>query len=170
MPFEEHTGKENQWWWKRLWKIQIPLMTIITNKLLTWEMLSKRGFEGPGLFSLCRSSDETISHLFSSCPYAGNVWMGIVGMLSARRTHERESATLEVQTKTWWHDEGVGPYEAFHVLFVYSIWKAHDRSIFNNTWNPPHISITLLMNKIEEHKLSTIIPKKGIIRGLVINN
>ena len=130
MSFEEHTGRENQWWWKRLWKIQCPLKTIITmwlafsNKLLTWEMLEKRGFEGPGLCSLCRSSNETSSHLFALCPYAGNVWMGVVGKLSAGRTHERESATLEERSKTWWHDEGVGLYESFPVLFVYSIWEA----------------------------------------------
>ena len=106
--------REDQWWRKRLWKIQIPLKTIITmwlafsNKLLTWEMLQKRGFERLGLCTLCRSSDETSSHLFALCPYEGRIWMGVTDKLTIGSTHERTTSTLEKRTKTWWLDEGVG--------------------------------------------------------------
>ena len=93
-----------------------------------------------------------------------------MGKLSAGRNHERASATLEEQTKTWWHDEGVGLYESFPDIFFYSIWEAHNMSIFNNTWTPPDITISLLMNKIQEHNLNTVISKKRMIKAPIINN
>ena len=57
-----------------------PLKTIITfclemnNKLLTWKKLRKRGFQGPSICILSKSSDEQSLHLSSCCPYAGDVW------------------------------------------------------------------------------------------------
>ena len=138
---EQAAGGEIQWWWKKLWQIQSPLKTVITkwlalsNKLLTWE-IQKRGFEGPGLCPLCRSSDETSSHLFASCPYAGSVWNGVVGKLKADRAHEA-NATLEERTKAWWNDKRVGPFEAFPIMFLYNILEAMNKAIFNNSWIPP---------------------------------
>ena len=70
VAIKELIVREDQWWRKRLWKIQSPLKTIITmwlalsNKLLTWEMLKKRGFEGPGICTLCKLSDEMSYHCF----------------------------------------------------------------------------------------------------------
>ena len=90
--------------------------------------------------------------------------------LTRGRTHERSNATLEGRTKTWWHDEGVGSYEAFPVLFVYSVWEASNRTIFNNAWEPPDLTIVMLMNKIQEHKINTVTTKKRIIRAPVINS
>ena len=101
----------------------------LSNKLLTWEMLKKRGFEGPSIYSLCKMNEETISHLFSLCPYAGSVWIGVTRTLSNKGTHEIQTATLEECTKSWLQDEAVGLYEAFPVLFVYSIWEAQNRTI-----------------------------------------
>ena len=74
--------------------------------------------------------------------------MSVVGKLSADRAHEKAKASLEERSKSWWHDERVGPYEAFPVLFVYIIWEAQNKAIFNNIWTPPDITISLLMNKI----------------------
>ena len=171
---EQAVGGEIQWWRKNLWQIQSPLKTIITkwlaisNKLFAWEMLQKHGFEGPRFFPLCRASDETSSHLFASCPYAGSVWNGVVGKLEADKAHEA-NATLEERTKAWWNDKRVGPFEAFPILFVYSIWVAKNKAIFNNTWIPPNIVISLLMSKIQEHKRDQVIFRTRIIRDPVIN-
>ena len=51
--FLEHQNLEC-WWWSKIWKTNAPLKTVITlwlalnNKLLTWEVLRRRGFEGLG--------------------------------------------------------------------------------------------------------------------------
>ena len=122
-------------------------------------MLQKRGFEGLRLCPLCRSSNETSSHLFTSCSYAGSVWNGVVDKLEADKAH-KAIATLEERTKAWWNDKRVGPFEAFPILFVYSIWEAKNKTIFNNTWMPPDIGISLLMSKIQEHKRDKVISRK----------
>ena len=110
-------------------------------------MLQKRGFEGPGICPLCKSSDETSAHLFTYCSYVGSIWNGIIRKLEAYKAHEA-MVPLEEKTKAWWNDERVGPFEAFPILFVYSIWEARNKTIFNNTWIPPDIVISLLMRKI----------------------
>ena len=81
-----------------MWHNQRPIKTKITmwlslsNKLLTWEMLQKRGFQGLSICPLCRTNVETNSHLFEICPYVGSVWKGAVGNLKADKTHEGTSS------------------------------------------------------------------------------
>ena len=70
------------------------------------------------------------------------MWNGVVNKLDIDRAHEA-NGTLEEKTKAWWSDEKVDQFEAFPILYVYSIWEARNKSIFNNTWVPPDIFITL---------------------------
>ena len=55
---------EKSWWWEGLWASNSPLKTILTfwlemnNKLLNWENLRKRGFQGPSMCILCKSREE----------------------------------------------------------------------------------------------------------------
>ena len=125
-------------------------------------MLQKRGFEGLRICPLCKSNAEMSTHLFASCSYVGNVWNGMISKLEAEKLHEA-IVPLEGKTKSWWNDERVGPFEAFPILFVYSIWEARNKSIFNNTWIPPDIVIPLLMRKLQEHKRDTTKTKIRII-------
>ena len=131
-------------------------------------MLQKHGFEGPGLCFLCGTSEETSSHLFASCSYAGMVWKGVVNRLDANRAHEA-IGTLEEKTKAWWSDEKVDQFEAFPILYVYSIWEARNKAIFNNTWVTPDTVIPLIFNKIHEHKKDSTRNKTRIIREPEIN-
>ena len=102
-------------------------------------MLQNRGFEGPRICPLCKSSDETSARLFDSCSYAGSVWNGMISKLEADKVHEA-IVPLEKETKAWWNDERVGPFEDFPIMFVYSIWESRNKTIFNNTWIPPDIA------------------------------
>ena len=48
---DEHEG-EHIWWWMKIWKIPVPVKTILTlwlalnNKLLTWENLTREDSKG----------------------------------------------------------------------------------------------------------------------------
>ena len=76
MAILDQTKGHKAWWWGVLWASNFPLKTTLTfwlaikNKLLTWEKLRKRGFQGIGFCSLCKSGEELTSHLFGSCTYA----------------------------------------------------------------------------------------------------
>ena len=71
----------------------------------------------------------------------------MVNRLYADRAHVA-IGTLEEKTKAWWSDEKVDQFEAFPILYVYSIWEARNKSIFNNSWVTPDTFIPLLLNKI----------------------
>ena len=64
---------------KYLWKLKIPLkikvfMWFLHNKvLLTKDNLAKRRWQGCTKCSFC-GSEETIEHLFISCPFAKIIW------------------------------------------------------------------------------------------------
>lgn len=46
----------------------------LNNRLLTWENLQRRGWEGPSRFSLCGINAEIGPQLFFFCSYAESVW------------------------------------------------------------------------------------------------
>jgi hypothetical protein len=57
-------------WRKLLWSWDCPLkLKLFTwlvkeNKILSWENLQRRGFEGPSYCPLCKKDSETVFHLF----------------------------------------------------------------------------------------------------------
>jgi hypothetical protein len=55
-------------------KIKLFLWLSMEGKILTWDSLQKRGWEGPGRCPLCRKESESITHLFTSCTFARTVW------------------------------------------------------------------------------------------------
>ena len=57
-----------------LWHQRIPLKIacftwlMARGRILTWDQLQKKGFQGPGICILCKRNLEDISHLFLYCP------------------------------------------------------------------------------------------------------
>ena len=155
--FEQSEG-EKRWWWDKIWALNNPLKTIINfwlamnNKLLTWENLRKRVFQGPSICILCKSSNEQSSHLFSSCPYARDVWTTASRALTQDMTIMNCEPTLEQRAQFWWRNTGVCCFDAFPALFVYIIWDAQNKAICKNQWTPSDITSTLLVQKTQEHK------------------
>jgi hypothetical protein len=53
-------------WQRRIWnwdcpqKIKLFSWLLIEDKLLTWNNLNKRGWQGPGLCLLCRGNEESV--------------------------------------------------------------------------------------------------------------
>jgi hypothetical protein len=70
--------KTSIWKWNVPLKIKLFLWLAMEGKILTWESLQRRGWEGPGRCPLCRMDLETISHLFISCTFTRQVWDTLV--------------------------------------------------------------------------------------------
>ena len=70
-------------WFKEVWRWKIPLNMVIFSwlllgkRILTWNMLQRKGFEGPGICSLCQDAEESITHLMIDCPFSVLVWKHI---------------------------------------------------------------------------------------------
>jgi hypothetical protein len=60
-------------WLHQLWKWPVPLKKKLfiwlsaKGKVLTWEILRKRGWEGPGICNFCKRSIEDIHHILIHC-------------------------------------------------------------------------------------------------------
>ena len=60
---------DSSWWWKWLWKLNYPLKSklycwfLFSGKVLTWDILCRRGREGPGRCYLCKLESETNDHI-----------------------------------------------------------------------------------------------------------
>jgi hypothetical protein len=71
-------------WFQRMWNWPIPLKIKIfvwlsaKEKTLTWDMLRKRGWEGPGICKLCNQSTEDIHHLLIHCHFSRAVWQRLL--------------------------------------------------------------------------------------------
>ena len=144
------------WWWKHLWKILGPLKMLITlwlvlnNKLLTWEVLLKRGLQGPGIFLLWKAYTETTSHLFYSCAYASTLWCNTISILDSASIVDSDSS-LELKFRNWWNNERVHSHASLPALYVYKIWEATNKAVFSNIWMPTKITCKLLLQKLMEH-------------------
>jgi hypothetical protein len=67
-------------WRLKLWKWDLPLKIklfiwlAVENKILSWDNLQQKGWEGPSRCQLCKKDSENISHLFIHCSFTKLVW------------------------------------------------------------------------------------------------
>jgi hypothetical protein len=75
-------------WFSLIWRWEIPLKLKLffwlagKEKTLTWDLLRRRGWEGPGICLLCSSATEDIHHLLIHCPFTQLVWSHVIKKLS----------------------------------------------------------------------------------------
>ena len=77
--------------------------------------------------------------------------------------------SLEHIIKNWWNDDRVHNYEALHALFVFTIWEARNRAVFQNTWNPSEIIEKVLLQKMMEHQMKPKSTPQRLLTNLEIN-
>jgi hypothetical protein len=67
-------------WFHQIWCWKVPLKFKLfawlagKDKVLTWDSLRRRGWEGPGICPLCRHAQEDIHHLLIHCDFSREVW------------------------------------------------------------------------------------------------
>jgi hypothetical protein len=75
-------------WFSQIWNWTIPLKIKLflwlagKEKILTWDMLRRRGWEGPNICLLCRRAPEDAHHLFIHCIFAREVWTYLLNHFS----------------------------------------------------------------------------------------
>lgn len=75
---------ESKWLFNLAWMGQGPLKfhlflwLLLERKILTWDVLVKKGWEGPGFCVLHRQNNESIEKLFVFFPFMKTVWKDFV--------------------------------------------------------------------------------------------
>jgi hypothetical protein len=62
------------WKWRIPLKLQLFLWLCVKDRILTWEALRRRGWQGPGICSLCHQATEDIHHLMIHCNFTSHLW------------------------------------------------------------------------------------------------
>jgi ribonuclease HI len=116
--------------WQKLWdlkhwpKITLFLWLVLHSSTLTWDNLKKRGFVGPSICALCGQAEETLNHLFNTCPFTAQVWDQAAQVM---RTSDRNRDSIQ-ETITNWRDE------AFHSPILNRVWQLIPGFILWQTW------------------------------------
>eukprot|EP00253_Pinus_taeda_P014954 PITA_14954 len=139
------TGNEENPDWKIIWernwwpKVSIFIWLASENKILTWDRIKKKGFNGPSRCCLCNSDGETRNHLLINCPFAKTLWM------NTKRTFGKlENAPSEFNEVVFqWNKETFQckvirrAWDLISGFVLWMIWKERNRRIFQNTTKEP---------------------------------
>jgi hypothetical protein len=96
------------------------------NRILSWEVLQKKGWQGPGIFPLCKNNIEDIDHLFVHCSFTQTVWDKISILLKLKKRWTGTS--FNVCFDSWAKDKNVSNNLA--VLLCWYIWLERNQVIF----------------------------------------
>eukprot|EP00253_Pinus_taeda_P021290 PITA_21290 len=141
------TGNEENPDWKIIWernwwpKVSIFIWLASKNKILTWDRIQKKGFNGPSRCCLCNSEGETRNHLLINCPFAKTLW------INTKRTFGKpENAPSEFNEVVFqWNKEIFQckvvrrAWDLISGFVLWMIWKERNRRIFQNTAKEPKV-------------------------------
>ena len=106
---------------------------------MTWDVLVKKGREGPGRFFLCKMDVESNFHLGVDCSFTHSVWLIIEDKLNCNNLWSGESV-LEC-SKLWCLNLEVAHIKSLPVIVLWFIWKARNLSCFEDlTLTPAQVS------------------------------
>jgi len=171
--------------WKQIWrnkwwpKVTIFAWLVGKGRILTWDKLQKRGFQGPPRCSLCKQENETQEHLLNSCPYAQHQWDEVRNLF---RKSNRDPNDIK---QTIFH-RGKGKFSCSIVRRIWSLavgfviwflWKERNQRIVRDKNNPPGkmwekiqkaIRETILAENWEEEEWKTNPEERRILAKLNI--
>jgi len=117
------------WKWDLQLKIKLLVWLAKDQIFLTWDILQKKGWEGPSMCVLCKRSTEDINHLFIDCLFTKKVWNRIKTIQNHKRM--REGKTLSECFYFWIKDKSVSPTLA--TIICLCIWTKRNMEIFEST-------------------------------------
>jgi len=131
--FLECTNFGEDWWANFLWRWKVPLKLkcffwlVLHNRLLTWDNLCLRGWQGPSLCYLCNADNESVLHLFIRCPFALKIWDYIITEM--RLVWNRNNDTMGELFNRW--TRTFRKYKGLFIFVCWGIWRCRNNVIFN---------------------------------------
>jgi hypothetical protein len=121
-------------WIQQIWNWKVPLkLKLFTwlvgkERILTWDALQRRGWEGPGICLLCNNAPEDLHHLLIHCPFTKEVWYRSIKHFSLPIAWSGSSITDCFSL--WSTQKSAPPSLAVHICW--QIWLERNRVIFED--------------------------------------
>lgn len=114
-----------------LWKIGVLYKIIhfswlvFHNKILAWENLQKRHWQGPSICLLCKNGNENSNHIFLTCSYTYQLWKELAAYLGF---HQIDHTDVKEAIR-WWGSQKVA-FRSIPLLLFWYVWKKKNNAIF----------------------------------------
>ena len=150
-----------------IWNLNIPLKIgcfiwlLDRGRILTWDQLQLRGFQGPSRCVLCGLNSEDIQHLFLECSFS----MGIHSYYATRFGFSSPLFKSVSSFLVYWfnHTTFSAHYRYFPLFIFWCIWKLRNRCLFDNGKPIVHALISRIESLLnlypvpqKKHKLENI--------------
>lgn len=119
------------------WKAACPLKMIIfswllfENKILTWEILQKRSWQGPSRCSMCHNDGESNLHMFFQCPSSLHIWY----VLSLHFGFPYNLFSSVQEGFKWWSRQSTSWISLF-IISCWFMWNWRNAHIFQSSKEP----------------------------------
>jgi ribonuclease HI len=150
----------NASWRQRIWKDDCPMKLklfawlLIENRLLVWEKLQARGWEGPSRCILCKSASETTLHVFIHCSFIRAIWSNLSTAL--KFTSLWSGTSIQGCFRSWIMDNN--NHKMLPVHLCWQVWKARNEAIFKER--------TPSIQRISNHFLAEATNTSKIVKAL----
>jgi len=126
---------EDVWWDLKIWKWTIPckikcfFWLLLNHRVLTWDVMCRRGWIGPGYCILCKQDVETAAHLFIHCLFTQQIWKDISRFMGIPSTWRQNS--LRACFTHWVNNQKLHP--ALPLFICWGVWLHKNRCLFEDT-------------------------------------
>jgi hypothetical protein len=137
--------RRHLWPWDVTLKIGLYTWLAVENKILTWDNLQKKGWEGPSLCHLCSRDSETVLPLLVKCIFIQQVWHKIKIALNLKTNWEGNN--LITCFDSWIKKER--NYNTLPSLACWFIWLERNKKIFDNGTPSIHSVVFKSLGKLD---------------------
>jgi ribonuclease HI len=138
---------------------------MVENKILTWEILQRRGFIGPSICMLCKKHEESTQHLFMECSFTVEVWRKLKN--SINYSGNWAGNNLMECFKQW--KVLNFPFQTLPALICWFIWREQNQVIFEDSDPSVQKVIHLSLMTMREHKFMSKVTarRSGLSQSVV---
>jgi hypothetical protein len=117
-------------------KLKLFLWLAANGKVLTWEALQKKGWEGPGVCKLCNCNSENINHLLIHFSFTKAVWLRLFKLYHLKL---QWNGTTVSYCFTVWTKEKTA-LASLATIACWHIWIERNKDLFEEI-PPSHLSV-----------------------------
>jgi len=121
----------------KLWEATCPLKMVLfswllfSDKNLTWEVIQRKGWQGPGRCQMCHSEVEKNAHMFFQCVASSSIWYEL--SLIFGFSHQTFSSVQEAFS---WCSSQCSSRRSLFFLTCWFLWTWRNDCIFKNSGRP----------------------------------